>query len=62
MATGRRPPRRGREDEDGFFYITDRKKDLILYKGYNVYPREIEEVLYTHPAVEMCGVVIIVAE
>jgi long-chain acyl-CoA synthetase len=47
----------GREDEDGFFYITDRKKDLIIYKGYNVYPREIEEVLYTHPAVEMCGVV-----
>jgi long-chain acyl-CoA synthetase len=47
----------GREDEDGFFYITDRKKDLILYKGYNVYPRELEEVLFTHPAIEMCGVV-----
>ncbi len=47
----------GREDEDGYFYITDRKKDLILYKGYNVYPREIEEVLYTHPAVELCAVV-----
>jgi len=47
----------GREDEDGYFYITDRKKDLILYKGYNVYPRELEEVLFTHPAIEMCGVV-----
>ncbi len=47
----------GREDEDGFFFITDRKKDLILYKGYNVYPREIEEVLYTHPAVETAAVV-----
>ncbi len=47
----------GREDEDGYFYITDRKKDLILYKGYNVYPREIEEVLYMHPAVEVCAVV-----
>jgi long-chain acyl-CoA synthetase len=47
----------GKEDEDGFFYITDRKKDLILYKGYNVYPREIEEILFTHPAVENCAVV-----
>ncbi len=47
----------GREDEDGYFFITDRKKDLILYKGYNVYPREIEEVLYLHPAVEVCAVV-----
>lgn len=47
----------GREDEDGFFYITDRKKDLILYKGYNVYPRELEEVLFEHPAVQQCAVV-----
>ncbi|NOY69432.1 MAG: long-chain fatty acid--CoA ligase [Deltaproteobacteria bacterium] len=47
----------GREDEDGFFYITDRKKDMIIYKGYNVYPREIEELLYSHPAVEICAVV-----
>ena len=46
----------GREDEDGYFYITDRKKDMIIYKGYNVYPREIEEILFTHPAVEMCAV------
>jgi long-chain acyl-CoA synthetase len=47
----------GREDEDGFFYITDRKKDLILYKGYNVYPRELEEVIFEHPAVAQCAVV-----
>ncbi len=38
-------------DEDGFFYIVDRKKDLIITGGYNVYPRDVEEVLYTHPAV-----------
>ncbi|MEW5910566.1 MAG: AMP-binding protein, partial [Thermodesulfobacteriota bacterium] len=47
----------GKEDEDGYFFITDRKKDLILYKGYNVYPRELEEVLYMHPAVESCAVI-----
>ncbi|MFZ7944247.1 long-chain-fatty-acid--CoA ligase [Neobacillus sp. 19] len=39
-------------DEDGYFYILDRKKDLIIASGYNVYPREIEEVLYQHEAVE----------
>ena len=38
-------------DEDGFFYIVDRKKDMIITGGLNVYPREVEEVLYTHPAV-----------
>ncbi|MFP4476758.1 MAG: class I adenylate-forming enzyme family protein [Desulfatibacillaceae bacterium] len=47
----------GRVDEDGYFYITDRMKDMIIYKGYNVYPRELEEVLHTHPAVENCAVV-----
>ena len=47
----------GHEDEDGFFYITDRSKDLIIYKGYNVYPREIEEVNFEHPAVQQCAVV-----
>ncbi len=36
-------------DEDGYFFIVDRKKDLIIRRGYNVYPREIEEVLYTRP-------------
>ena len=40
-----------RMDEDGYFYIVDRKKELIIVSGYNVYPREVEEVLYAHPAV-----------
>ncbi len=40
-----------RMDEDGYFYIEDRKKDMIIVGGYNVYPREVEEVLVTHPAV-----------
>jgi len=44
-------------DEDGYYYIVDRKKDLIIRGGYNVYPREIEEVLYTHPAVREAAVV-----
>ncbi len=44
-------------DEDGFFYIVDRKKDLIISGGYNVYPRDIEEVFYEHPKVqEACAV------
>ena len=47
----------GRTDSDGYFYITDRKKDLIKYKGYSVYPREIEDVLYEHPAVRLCAVI-----
>ena len=38
-------------DEEGFFYIVDRKKDMIITGGYNVYPRDVEEVLYTHPSV-----------
>jgi long-chain acyl-CoA synthetase len=40
-----------RVDEEGYFYIVDRKKDLILVGGYNVYPREVEEVIYNHPDV-----------
>ncbi|MCW2951876.1 MAG: Long-chain-fatty-acid--CoA ligase [Conexibacter sp.] len=44
-------------DEDGYFFIVDRKKDLIIRGGYNVYPREIEEVLYEHPAVAEVAVV-----
>ena len=47
----------GRMDLDGFFYITDRKKDLIKYKDYSVYPREVEDILYEHPAVKLCAVV-----
>lgn len=46
-----------RMDKDGYFYITDRKKDLIKYKDYSVYPREIEDVLYEHPAVKLCAVI-----
>ena len=46
-----------RQDEDGFFYIVDRKKDLIIRGGYNVYPRELEEVLYEHPAVLEAAVI-----
>ncbi|MFI7872318.1 long-chain fatty acid--CoA ligase [Streptomyces salinarius] len=46
-----------RADEDGYLYIVDRKKDLIIRGGYNVYPREIEEVLHEHPAVALAAVV-----
>lgn len=41
-----------RMDEDGFLYIVDRKKDLIIASGYNIVPREVEEVLYMHPSVQ----------
>src|SRR3954451_24632653 len=44
-------------DSDGYFFIVDRKKDMIIRGGYNVYPREIEEVLYEHPAVSEAAVV-----
>ena len=47
----------GRVDEDGYFFIVDRKKDLIIRGGYNVYPREIEEVLYEHPAIAEAAVI-----
>jgi long-chain acyl-CoA synthetase len=47
----------GRVDEDGYFAIVDRKKEMIIRGGYNVYPREIEEVLYEHPAVQEAAVV-----
>jgi len=46
-----------RLDEDGYFFIVDRKKDMIIRGGYNVYPREIEEVLYEHPEVVEAAVV-----
>src|SRR5499427_9408844 len=46
-----------RRDEDGDFFIVDRRKDMIIRGGYNVYPREVEEVLYQHPAVRECAVV-----
>ena len=44
-------------DEDGYFFIVDRKKDMILCSGYNVYPREVEEVLYLHPAIQEAAAV-----
>ena len=46
-----------RMDEEGYFYIVDRKKDLIIRGGYNVYPREVEEVLYEHPKIREAAVV-----
>jgi long-chain acyl-CoA synthetase len=46
-----------RIDGDGYFFIVDRKKDMIIRGGYNVYPREIEEILYEHPAVREVAVV-----
>ncbi|HEV8567535.1 MAG TPA: long-chain fatty acid--CoA ligase [Actinoplanes sp.] len=47
----------GRVDEDGYFSVVDRKKDLIIRGGYNVYPREIEEVMHEHPAVAEVAVI-----
>ncbi|GAA2607924.1 long-chain-fatty-acid--CoA ligase [Paractinoplanes durhamensis] len=47
----------GYQDTDGFLYIVDRQKDLIIRGGYNVYPREVEEVLYRHPDVAEAAVV-----
>lgn len=44
-------------DEDGYFYIVDRKKDMIIAGGYNIFPREIEEVLYEHPKVQEAAVI-----
>jgi long-chain acyl-CoA synthetase len=46
-----------RRDEDGFYYIVDRAKDMIIRGGFNVYPREIEEVMLTHEAVSLAAVV-----
>jgi long-chain acyl-CoA synthetase len=46
-----------KQDEDGYFFIVDRKKDLIIRGGYNVYPREVEEVLYEHEAVAEVAVI-----
>ena len=47
----------GRKDDDGYIFIVDRKKDMIIRGGFNVYPREVEEVLYAHPAVGEAAVV-----
>ncbi|GAA1146279.1 long-chain-fatty-acid--CoA ligase [Ornithinicoccus hortensis] len=47
----------GRKDADGYYYIVDRAKDMILRGGFNVYPRELEEVLMSHPAVSLAAVI-----
>ncbi|MBN2397456.1 MAG: AMP-binding protein [Deltaproteobacteria bacterium] len=47
----------GRFDEEGFLYIVDRKKDMIITGGENVYPREVEEVLFTHPLIAEAAVI-----
>jgi len=47
----------GRFDEEGYLYIVDRKKDMIISGGENIFPNDIEEVLYRHPAIEMAAVV-----
>lgn len=47
----------GRKDKDGYLYIVDRVKDMIIRGGYNVYPREVEEILMTHPAISMASVI-----
>jgi len=44
-------------DEDGYLFIVDRKKDLIIASGFNIYPRDIEEVLYEHPAIQEAVVI-----
>ena len=46
-----------RQDEDGFFYIVDRKKEIIITGAFNVYPKEVEDVLYRHEGVALCAVV-----
>jgi long-chain acyl-CoA synthetase len=47
----------GYRDEDGFVFIADRAKEMLIYKGYNVYPRELEELLHTHPDISSVAVV-----
>ena len=47
----------GYRDEEGYYYITDRKKDMLLVNGINVYPREIEEILYQFPGVKEAAVI-----
>lgn len=46
----------GYMDNDGYFYVVDRKKDIIIAGGFNIYPREVEEVLYEHEAIQECVV------
>ena len=46
-----------RQDEDGYFYIVDRKKDMVISGGFNIYPREIEELLLQHETISQCAVI-----
>src|SRR5699024_11706796 len=46
----------GRMDEEGYFFVVDRKKDMIIAGGLNIYPREVEEVLYEHPDIAEAAV------
>ena len=47
----------GHKDEEGYVYIVDRKKDMIISGGFNIYPSEIEQVIWTHPSVQDCAVI-----
>ncbi|HSQ10744.1 MAG TPA: long-chain fatty acid--CoA ligase, partial [Burkholderiaceae bacterium] len=47
----------GHLDADGYLHITDRKKDMIITGGFNVYPSEVEQVIWSHPAVQDCAVI-----
>jgi len=47
----------GHIDENGYILVTDRKKDMILVGGFNVYPRDVEDILYTHPKVALAAVI-----
>jgi acyl-CoA synthetase (AMP-forming)/AMP-acid ligase II len=47
----------GHVDSDGYLHITDRKKDMIISGGFNVYPSEVEQVIWSHPAVQDCAVI-----
>jgi long-chain acyl-CoA synthetase len=47
----------GYRDDDGYYYLVDRKKDMVNCAGYKVWPREVEELLYQHPSVAECAVV-----
>lgn len=47
----------GYMDENGYFYIVDRKKDMIIAGGFNIYPREVEEVLFEHPSIQEAAVI-----
>jgi long-chain acyl-CoA synthetase len=47
----------GYTDEDGFLFLVDRKKDMVIVGGYNVYPREVDEVLFNHPSIREAATV-----